>query len=189
MWFFAKDGAQQGPVEQEELLKRLASGELSAETLVWREGLADWMPLGKCEELKTAPPATPAAPVAPEEPAEVMSPGLDEFAPKKPESQAPQQPVPGGALVAPIQQNTFALTSLILGICGFLTCITGLVAIPFGHIALKQIKNSPTPQSGEGMAKAGLVMGYLCLLGVIAYIGFIIVAIVMGIRSGGATMP
>ena len=51
-WYYAKNGTQLGPVEQSELLARIAAGEVSASDLVWREGLPDWVPLGQLNELR-----------------------------------------------------------------------------------------------------------------------------------------
>ena len=50
--------------------------------------------------------------------------------------------------------NAFALTSMILGILG-----GSVLAIIFGHLAKAQIRR--TGEKGEGMATAGLVLGYL----------------------------
>jgi hypothetical protein len=54
-WFYADDGAQKGPVSDEEFQRLAAAGTIRAETLVWREGLADWKPFGSL----TAPPPVP----------------------------------------------------------------------------------------------------------------------------------
>lgn len=59
--------------------------------------------------------------------------------------------------------NGFAVASLIFGLLG-----GGLLAIIFGHIAHSQIKR--TPQAGKGMATAGLILGYLGLVVMVAVI-------------------
>ena len=44
-WYYAsKDKTQMGPVDDASLEGLLRSGEISAETLVWKEGMADWLP-------------------------------------------------------------------------------------------------------------------------------------------------
>lgn len=76
-WFYAKGGSQQGPVDADELRAKVATGEVSASDLVWREGMRDWAPLGDVPELSgyLAAPATPAAPAAPAQlPAAAASP-------------------------------------------------------------------------------------------------------------------
>jgi hypothetical protein len=72
-WYFAKDGAQHGPVVEHVLREMLASGELPAESLVWREGMAGWQPAAECPafagtaapvveaEVELSPYAPPAA--------------------------------------------------------------------------------------------------------------------------------
>jgi hypothetical protein len=41
-WYYARDNKQLGPVSAVELKRLAAVGELSAEDLVWREGMAEW---------------------------------------------------------------------------------------------------------------------------------------------------
>ena len=73
-----------------------------------------------------------------------------------------------------------SIASLVLGILSIpLFCTYGVLAvlaIVFGHIALRQIKRSMGAQSGRGMAIAGLVCGYIGL----ALLVLLIVAIVAG---------
>ena len=55
--------------------------------------------------------------------------------------------------------------SLFLGvIVGVILCIVGIVN---GHKARKEIRNSETPIEGNGMAIAGLIIGYLVMFGMI----------------------
>lgn len=59
--------------------------------------------------------------------------------------------------------NSLAIIALIAGIGGItiLPFVASIAAVILGHIALGQIKSSNGPQSGDGMAKVGLVLGYL----------------------------
>jgi uncharacterized RDD family membrane protein YckC len=43
-WYYAAGGKQAGPVSEAELDALAASGTVNGDTLVWREGLADWQP-------------------------------------------------------------------------------------------------------------------------------------------------
>lgn len=56
-----------------------------------------------------------------------------------------------------------ATTSMIFGILGFvlLGIIGSIVAVICGHIAKAKIRKNPEQLGGEGMALAGLVMGYI----------------------------
>jgi hypothetical protein len=58
------------------------------------------------------------------------------------------------------QSNGFAITSLVCGIF-WPFCVTAILAIIFGHLALRQIRNAQGWQRGRGQALAGLWLGYL----------------------------
>lgn len=67
-WYYADSSNQQcGPVDSDWLSSAFRSGNLAATTLVWREGLAGWLPiaqvageLGLGNLSSSSPPATPA---------------------------------------------------------------------------------------------------------------------------------
>ncbi len=44
VWYYEQAGSQAGPIDEEQLKQKRASGGLSFNTLVWREGMADWLP-------------------------------------------------------------------------------------------------------------------------------------------------
>ena len=201
MWFYGKNGEQHGPIEADDIRNRLRSGELSNETLVWREGMSQWSPLGEILELREpvppggvapeqVPSMAPAAEVTPvpasfpaPNPISSPSPTSSSLAHSRSAPRAPQ-------LVAPVQQNSMALISMILGVvsvlCGWI--FTGIPAIIFGHLAKKKIRESPVSQTGEGLATAGLIMGYLMtILSVI--IAIAIVAFNMLGSPASGTIP
>ena len=62
-----------------------------------------------------------------------------------------------------LPRSNLALASLILGILGWtvIPFLGSLGAIVTGHIAKREIKNSPGALGGDGMATAGLVLGYI----------------------------
>ena len=45
-WFFASQGKQQGPYPEAQLREFIANGTMTAETLVWSEGMAGWQRAG-----------------------------------------------------------------------------------------------------------------------------------------------
>lgn len=69
-WHYAEGSTQRGPVSEEEFNSLIAQGVITAETLVWRAGMSDWLPYGQVQP----PPASaagaeesaPAEPVVPE---------------------------------------------------------------------------------------------------------------------------
>jgi hypothetical protein len=65
--------------------------------------------------------------------------------------------------------NVLAMISLGLGIASLLgTCLTGVPAVICGHWSLAQIRAEAGAQRGEGLAKAGLVLGYLGIVAGVA---------------------
>jgi len=65
-WHYAKDGESVGPLEVAEFDALVASGEVSAATLVWRPDLAEWTPYGKLVPAAPAPQAGAETPPAKE---------------------------------------------------------------------------------------------------------------------------
>ena len=45
-WFFASQGQQQGPYPEARLREFIAAGSVTADTLVWTEGMANWQRAG-----------------------------------------------------------------------------------------------------------------------------------------------
>ncbi|MGI6353630.1 MAG: RDD family protein [Lentisphaerae bacterium] len=52
MWYFGENDQQQGPVSLDELKAMIRSGRLTVDTLVWRQGMSDWMPVQGVPELR-----------------------------------------------------------------------------------------------------------------------------------------
>ncbi|MBT3322145.1 MAG: DUF4190 domain-containing protein [Anaerolineae bacterium] len=79
--------------------------------------------------------------------------------------------------------NSMALTSLIAGIVGWTVApfLGSLVAIITGHMAKKELKERMGQESGDGMATAGLVMGYLQLIPSILCICIVGIMFAMGV--------
>lgn len=55
MWYYSKGGMQMGPVSQEELSAKAASGDVSPSELIWKEGMSDWKPLWQVPEFQSSP--------------------------------------------------------------------------------------------------------------------------------------
>ncbi len=77
--------------------------------------------------------------------------------PPPPPPQPPGIPTPGAAPGT----NGMAVASLVCGIVGWLCGIGAILAIIFGFVAKNQIRNSGGVQSGDGMATAGIVLGFV----------------------------
>jgi hypothetical protein len=59
-WFFASRGQQQGPYPEARLRQFIVSGEITAETLVWTEGMANWQKAGDVPGLLAGASGEPA---------------------------------------------------------------------------------------------------------------------------------
>jgi len=57
-WYYTEAGERQGPLGDEEFDSLVRSGRVTLSTLVWREGMADWLPL---EAARSIPPTAPVS--------------------------------------------------------------------------------------------------------------------------------
>ncbi|PZF97115.1 DUF4190 domain-containing protein, partial [Micromonospora deserti] len=91
----------------------------------------------------------------------------------------PPPAYPGYGYPPARQTNTMAIVALVLSLVGFASCITAPVGAILGHVATKQIRQ--TGESGEGMAKAAIIIGWiltgLLVLLILFYVGLFIFAI------------
>jgi hypothetical protein len=108
--------------------------------------------------------------------------------------QPPPVPMPMAPPVAPYgympvpqqRTNSLAVGSLICGIGQiFVWTPASIAAVIMGHIARRQIKQNG--ESGDGMAVAGLVLGWIGIALTLLFVFIIIVAVAAG-THGGATM-
>ena len=88
----------------------------------------------------------------------------------------PAPPSPPAA--APRQTSALAIVSLVMGLLGWtlLPFVGSLVAIVCGHMARAEIRRNPATMDGDGMAVAGLVLGWTlvvaCVLSILAVVMF-----------------
>ena len=111
------------------------------------------------------PPAPPAYGAAPAAPAYGSAPAAQAYSP-----QGYGQPI------AADKWNVLAIISLVSAF------FVSLAAVICGHIALSQIKK--TGEKGRGLAIAGLVLGYVGLIGGIIFIAVIIIGTIAAINDG-----
>ncbi len=159
-WFYGKDNTQHGPVSELEIRSLISTGTIDNSTILWREGMSDWLPLSEIPEFQPAAGAAPAGAASPY---------------VSPQTYAGQ---PG--YQAAIPTEGLAIASMICGILAIISCyvwaLFGLPAVICGHMSIKKINNSPTPLAGKGMAIAGLICGYIGITFQIIMIGLIIIA-------------
>jgi hypothetical protein len=127
-----------------------------------------------------APPGqAPPAPYLPTPPAAAPNP----FAPPAPPSPYgqpgayPPPPYAPSGYPVPPSTNGLAIAALILGLVGWMPCGLGsIIAVVFGFVARGQIKESRGRQSGDGMALAGIILGFLGIALVVLWVVLIAVS-------------
>jgi len=62
IWYSGKGGEQKGPFTEEDVKAKLASGEIAATDLLWKEGMDQWKQAAEIEELADAVKAAPKMP-------------------------------------------------------------------------------------------------------------------------------
>jgi hypothetical protein len=92
--------------------------------------------------------------------------------------------------------NTMAIVSLVAGILGlsFIPLIGSIVAVITGPMAKKEIQQSMGSMDGEGLAKAGMIIGWIGIaLGVMGCCGmiiaFVIPMILVATQNSGSFLP
>ena len=92
----------------------------------------------------------------------------------------PLQPGMPGPLYLEPPLSPMALSSLIFGIVGLvgLPLIGSIVAVVLGHLSRNEIRRSQGQIRGDGLALAGLILGYIgialiVILGIVIVFGFV----------------
>jgi len=144
VWYYHQLGVNQGPVEFSHLQYLASVGQISAEDLVWKEGMPEWLPAARVPNLIKANAAS-FADGSPTAAVYVGSGG----------------PAPHASSEFP-RVSGMSVASLVLGIlwiCG----IGSILAIVFGAVAIYQIRLARGRLTGTGLAVAGLVLGIVFL--------------------------
>jgi type II secretory pathway pseudopilin PulG len=132
------DGKEYGSVTEEQLRQWIANGRANASTQGRGEGATEWKSLAEFPELAAA---------------------LQSAAPPLP------RPKPTAVSASPPETSGMAITSLVLGILGVLTCgIKALAGLILGIVAMVKVKNSGGKLGGGGLALAGTIVSGIFLL-------------------------
>jgi hypothetical protein len=132
-WYYSKVGLQQGPVPETELLQKVRRGEIDGNNLVWREGMAEWIPLSRVPELTGGTtPSAPTAAVTREVSLEKPTPDLPSRLPGG-SVPLPQPPAYHGNYVAPVIP-TYMWQSVTATVVGLIFCC--VLGMPFGIVAI-----------------------------------------------------
>lgn len=87
------------------------------------------------------------------------------------------------------QTEPMAIVALALAVLGPATCGTSsLAGAILGHVALRKVRQNPEHLDGEGLAKAGMIIGWvmfgLFVLLILAYIAVMVFVITQGVKHG-----
>lgn len=201
-WYYTKMGLKQGPVPEEELRQKIRRGEIGDATLVWRDGMADWLPLSGVGELKadvttensTGKPQVEDAELKQVSPEKIVDEGMSPPALTLPVSktsgniQMEQPAAYHGNYVAPNIPSYLVLSiigTVISAILVLLFCIspgliTGIVAIVYGSKVdgLKAQGDLISANSASRTAKVWMIVTYVLMgLVILGGIGLVIFAL------------
>lgn len=108
-----------------------------------------------------------------------------EFAPP------PSPPQPAYPPLAAPQTSGMAVAALVMGIGGLtlIPLVGSILALIFGYMARKDIRQRPDEVTGDGLALAGIVMGWisigLSVLAIVIFGGLTVCGVCGAIGSGG----
>lgn len=97
----------------------------------------------------------------------------------------PQSANASGMAIAALSLGIASL--VLLFCCTPLTLITGVLAIIFGALEKKNIKEGRSAQAGMGFANAGLIMGIIAIVLLVLIIIVYIILVVIGVLAGDTT--
>jgi hypothetical protein len=160
-WYYSKNSNQLGPVSLDEIRFKLASGEITGTDMVWKEGMQNWSSIASVGELAVLPQNIQTG---------MQSDGASPYSPPG---------VQGGTYYYAPPTSGLAITSMVCGILGLVTCLMlpGIPAVICGHMALNRMADPSVRLGGRGMAIAGLIMGYLSLLFIVGFFMMMIVGV------------
>jgi hypothetical protein len=161
-WYYSQRGEQiNEPVSRQQLEQLIASGQLTPDEFVWTSGMPYW------DAAATVFPELFASPQeVPSQDAGVVS--IDVEPNSRAKSSAPM-----------------AVASFVLGLLGgtVFFFIGSILAIVFGHIALKQIGASEGELEGRGLALTGLILGYIVVTTTVVGVVVFILLSILGVAA------
>ena len=148
-WLFDEGGKPSSPRSTPEIQSLIAAGKISADQLVWREGMSNWMPAQSFAELippgVVLPPPLPPVALA----YAMHSPPIGSDATMR--------------MLLPVGRSGWAIAAGYLGLFALIP-IFAPVALIVSLVALRDLKKHPESH-GKGRAIFGLVMGGLLTIG------------------------
>lgn len=170
-WYYSKSGTQLGPVEEGELRAKLASGEISQADLVWRDGMTDWLPVSKVNELMmVARPAPPSAP------------------PMGGVTQSPYSPPQSQAVSAYPQPNPYQGPAIPTNLWQSIV-VTLFCCMPFGIVAIvyaAKVDGLKARGDIAGAMSAAASSRTWCNVSVLVWLGFVVLSVIISALGGAS---
>jgi prepilin-type processing-associated H-X9-DG protein len=158
------DQKEYGPVTADQIRQWIAQGRANGQTRAQAAESTDWKPLAEFPEFADALRAAAS-----------------------PAGQPP--PTPGSPQPPPPKTSGLAITSLVLGCLGLLTCgITSLVGLILGIVAIVRINKSKGQLRGQGLALAGTIVSAAFLLFVPIYAAMLLPALARAKQKAQSVM-
>ncbi len=187
-WYYSHQDERLGPIELNELRKSIQEGKVNPNELAWTDGMTDWQPIHTLPELlPQSPPVQQRLPVRPYEAPSRTQQNIDRRYRDDESSRTDYDEVrPNRAGLQPHR----ATLVFVLGLLGVIFCVMFWIGSPLffgltipafimGKKDLKAIKEGRMDPSGEGLTRAGYVLGIvgtilasLCSVGAIGYVAF-----------------
>lgn len=148
-WYYYCDGERHGPTGFEELLDAATAGQLNADSLVWREGMPDWLPAEQITELSGVVRDRS---------------GSSQDVVDTTESAGANK---SGAKVGIPVIDRWGIAAAAMGVavlgCSLISGLglMGVVAIVLGSLSLRRIRRSHDTRTGAIYAKVGIALGLL----------------------------
>lgn len=208
-WFYAINGERLGPVTPEQLSTLVANGTVTSETLVWREGFANWEPWGSVAAANPLPAADPGAPIPEATVQAAVETGpeqewsMDEFTQQL--AQNGYATSVGGALsrawatyksffgLALGAMLVVMLISMVAGLLPIVGFLSGILVTPHlnagaAWLFLKRARGEEV-EFGDVFAGFSRCYGKLALLGLIQFVVVIGLVVVFGILMAVLGVP
>lgn len=174
-WHYVNQEREQTPVPDDDVQALVTSGDITADTLIWQDGMGDWIPASQAR-----PDLFPSSSLQPVAHSSQPSTAFDSTQP---------------SFAAPAPTSGLAIASLVCGILSVLGSwcygggfVVGVPAVVCGHMALSRIKMSNDQLGGRGLAIAGLVTGYIGILVSLAFVIFMVV-VFAGAAAAATSLP
>ncbi|MSR60321.1 MAG: DUF4339 domain-containing protein [Planctomycetaceae bacterium] len=161
LWSYARNMQEMGPVSFSQLQLLAVTGKLLVDDPVWTDGMPEWIAAQRVPGLFAAASLNVAVGAA-------GMPGGNSLTLQRTAPMAVASLVLSliGINVMYLIPISVAKRNLPLGGVSVLLLLTSVLAVVFGHVAQRQIKQSAGALTGGGMLVAGLILGYLVIISV-----------------------